>query len=110
MEKKDGDEKDVDEKLIKWNDLFEELLIDAKTLVKDLSEGINYIAITALIMILIGGAALIVGFDRGESKYIAVGFMIFCICSFNGATSLRKWYKLKNRYNRLQSLQKKMEH
>jgi len=109
MDKKD-DEKDVDEKLVKWNDILEELLIDAKTLVKDLSEGINYIAASALIIMVIGGAALIVGLDRGEGKYVAVGFMIFCICSFNGALTLRKWYKLKNRYNRLQSLQKEMEH
>lgn len=110
MDKEDGDEKDVDEKLIKWNDIFEELLIDAKTLIKDLSEGINHVAVSALIIILIGGAALVVGLDRGEIKYVADGFMIFCICSFNGTQTLRKWYKLKNRYNRLQSLQKEMEH
>jgi hypothetical protein len=110
MGNKNSGEKDVDEKLIKWNDIFEELLIDARTLVKDLSEGINYIAVSALIIILIGGAALVVGLDRGESKYVAVGFMIFCICSFNGALTLRKWYKLKNRYKRLESLQKDMEH
>jgi hypothetical protein len=110
MDKKDGDEKDVDEKLIKWNDIFEELLIDAKTLIKDLSEGINYIAVSAFIIMLIGGAALVVGLDRGEIKYVAAGFMIFCICSFNGALTLRKWYRLKNRYNRLQSLQKEIEH
>ena len=110
MDKKDDDKKDVDEKLIKWNDIFEELLIDAKTLIKDLSEGINYIAASAVIIIALGGAALVVGLDRGGSKWIAVGFMIFCICSFNGAISLRKWFKLKNRYNRLQSLEKEMEH
>jgi hypothetical protein len=63
MDKKDGDKKDVEEKLIKWNDIFEELLIDSRTLVKDLSEGINYIAASALIVIVIGGAALFVGLD-----------------------------------------------
>lgn len=110
MSKKNDNDKEVDEKLIKWNDIFEKLLIDAKILVKDLSEGINYIAVSALMIIMIGSAALVIGFDRGESKYIAVGFMIFCICSFNGALTLRKWYKLKRRYNSLQSLQKEMEH
>ena len=110
MDKKDGDEKDVDEKLIKWNDIFEELLIDAKTLVKDLSEGINYIAISALIIVLIGGAAFVIGLNRGKIKYVAAGSIIFGICIFNGAITLRKWFKLKNRYNRLQSLEKEMEH
>jgi FtsH-binding integral membrane protein len=110
MDKKDGDKKDVEEKLIKWNDIFEELLIDSRTLVKDLSEGINYIAASALIVIVIGGAALFVGLDRGETKYVAAGFVIFCVCIFNGAMTLRKWHKLKKRYNCLQSLQKEMEH
>jgi hypothetical protein len=114
VNEKNGDKKNVDEKLIKWNDIFEELLIDAKTLIKDLSEGINYIAISALIFVGIGCAALIIGLDRGirteEMKYIASGFIIFCIASFNGAMTLRKWYKLKNKYRRLQSLQREMKH
>ena len=110
MGKKDVDEKDVDEKLVKWNDIFEELAVDVQTFIKDLSEGINYIAVSAVIVIAIGGAALVVGLDRGGSKWVAVGFMIFCIYSFNGAMALRRWFKLKNRYNRLQSLEKEMEH
>jgi hypothetical protein len=112
MDKKDANEKDVDEKLIKWNDIFEELLIDSKTLIRDLSEGINYIAISALILVSIGCAALIIGLDRGmraeEIKYVAAGLIIFCITSFNGAITFRKWYTLKKRYTHLQSLQKQI--
>jgi uncharacterized membrane protein len=113
MDKKDVDEKDVDEKLIKWNDIFQELVIDAKTLTKDLSEGINYIAISAIIVITMGLAALIIGLDRGirldETRYIALGLAIFGMLSFNAALTLRKWHTLKLRYSRLQSLQRKME-
>jgi hypothetical protein len=87
-------------------------LIDSKTLIKDLSEGINYVAISALIMVGIGFAALIIGLDRGirieEIKYIAAGFIIFCITSFNAAITFRKWYTLKRRYTKLQSLQKQI--
>jgi len=112
MDAKDGDEKDIDQKLIRWNDIFGELLIDAKTLIKDLSEGINYVAISALMLVGIGSAALIIGLDRGmrteEMKYIASGFMIFCITSFNGAITFRKWYTLKKRYTHLQSLQEQI--
>ena len=89
VEKKNGDEKNVDEKLIKWNDIFEKLLIDARTLVKDLSEGINYIALSAIIVTVMGLAALIIGIDRGirfeETRYIAVGLAIFGMLSFNAA-------------------------
>jgi len=112
MEKKDTSGTDVDEKLIKWNDVFQELLIDSKTLIKDLSEGINYVAISALILVAIGFAALIIGFDRGirteEVKYIAAGFMIFSITSANAAITFRKWHTLKRRYTKLQSIHKQI--
>jgi len=100
---------DVDEKLIRWNDIFAELAVDARTLVKDLSEGINYVAVSAFIVILIGVAALIIGFDQGSAKYAAAGFLIFGISAFNGAMGLRKWYRLRLRYNRLRSLGKGLE-
>jgi len=99
---------DVDEKLIKWNDIFEELIIDAKTLVKDLSESINYIGVFAIIALFIGGAALAIGFDRG-GKYIAVGFIIFSTCATSAIIQLWKWYRLRKRYNRLQSRMKELE-
>ena len=112
MDEKDKSEPDVDEKLIKWNDVFQELLIDSKTLIKDLSEGINYIAISALILVGIGLAALVIGFDRGiraeEIKYIAAGFIILSVTSFNAAIQFRKWYTLRKRYARLKSLQEQI--
>ncbi len=109
MKKKDVDEKDVDEKLIGWNDIFGELAIDAQTLIEDLSESINYIAISALIVIVMGLAALIIGFERGEAKYIAVGFIIFSTVASNGAMALRKWHTMRKRYDRLQSIKEEME-
>ena len=112
MDEKDKSEPDVDEKLIKWNDVFQELLIDSETPIKDLSEGINYIAISAGILFAIGLAALAIGFDRGiraeEIKYIAAGFIILSVTSFNAAIQFRKWYTLRKRYARLKSLQEKI--
>jgi len=109
MKSKDVDEKDVDKKLIGWNDIFGELAIDAQTLIKDLSESMNYIAISALIVIVLGVAALVIGFGRGETKYIAAGFIFFSVVASNGAIALQKWYNMRKRYDRLQSMQKKME-
>lgn len=100
---------DVDKKLVTWNDIFAELAVDARMLIKDLSEGVNYIGISALIVILIGVAALVIGFDRGGARYAAVGFLIFAISAFNGAMGLRKWYRLRLRYHRLRSLGKGLE-
>lgn len=103
------DKNDVDEKIVKWSDIFEELALDAKSLIKDLSEGINYIAASGFIAILMGAVALVIGFDRGQTKYIASGLMIFCILAFNGAMTLRKWYTLKMRYKRLNDLGEKLK-
>ena len=104
------EEKDVDEKLIKWNDIFEELVIDVNTIIKDLSESINYIAIFGVLLILLGGAnvatALLLGRD---SKIIAYTVIVFIVCTVNGIIQLQKWYGLKLKYNRLNDLQREME-
>jgi hypothetical protein len=110
MNKKDVNEKDVDEKLINWNSIFEELVIDVKTLIRDLSESINYIAVSALIAMLMGVAALAIGINRVETKYVAAGLIIFSILAGNGFMTLRKWHTMRKRYDRLKSLQKEMEH
>jgi hypothetical protein len=101
--------KDVDEKLMDWNKIFEELTLDTKALIKDLLEGINYIAFSALIMILIGSAALIIGIDRGGAKYAAMGLIIFSIAAGNGAMTFRKWWALKKKYELLNALQGKLQ-
>jgi len=112
MNTKDVDKKSVDEKLIKWNNIFEELTVDAQLLIKDLSEGINYIAISAGILFAIGLAALVIGFDRGirteEIKYIAAGFIILSVTTVNAVINFRKWYKLRKRYASLKALQKQI--
>ena len=102
--------KDVDEKLMDWNKIFEELTLDAKALIKDLLESINYIAFAAMVLILIGSAALIIGINRGEVKYAAVGLIIFSISIGNGAMTLHKWWGLKRKYERLISLQETLKH
>ena len=100
----------VDEKLIKWNDIFEELVIDVNTIIKDLSESINYIAILGVLLILLGGANVATALLLGrENKIIAYSVIIFITCAVNGITQLQKWYKLKLKYNRLNDLQKEME-
>lgn len=101
---------DVDEKLIKWNDIFEELVIDVNTIIKDLSESINYIAIFGVLLILLGGANVVTALLLGrDSKIIAYSVIILITCTVNGIAQLQKWYGLKLKYNRLNDLQKEME-
>ena len=107
VEMKDND---VDEKLIKWNDIFEELVIDANSLIKDLWDNLNYIAIVGVLLILLGGAnvatALILG--RG-TRILAYSVIIFITCAVSGFTQLQRWHTMRQKYARLHSLREEMD-
>lgn len=93
---------DVDERLIKWNDIFGELLIDSNDLINDLWANINYIAIFGAVMIFIGAFIVMIG-RMGMS-----GLIIFSTWMLFGILQLWRWYRLRSKYNRLRSLQKEM--
>ena len=106
----DMEENDVDEKLIKWNDIFEELVIDANSLINDLWNNLNYIAILGGLLILLGAAnvatAIILG--RG-TRIIAYSVIIFTTCAVSGITQLQRWHRMRQKYSRLHRLQKEMD-
>ena len=99
---------DVDERLIRWNDIFGELLIDANALVKDLWENINYIAIFGVFMIFLGAAALTLLPGLGV-EYMLASSLIFTMWGLFGVLLLWRWYGLRSKYNRFRSLRKEME-
>jgi hypothetical protein len=47
-------ENSVDETLVKWNDIFKHLIVDAKELTKDLLQGINYVLASGILLLAIG--------------------------------------------------------
>jgi membrane protein implicated in regulation of membrane protease activity len=103
---KDG----LDERLTRWGELFDELALDAETIIRDLSELIGYVASTAMLMLMIGVAALSIPVLRGmEARYVGAGVVIFSICAGNAYTLYRRWRLLKSRYDNLESLRGKLE-
>ncbi len=61
---------DIDEKLIRWNEIFDELTLDAKDLIKDIKDMINYVAFCAMLMVMMGVAAVLIAVLRQlEPKY-----------------------------------------
>lgn len=104
------EENDVDEKLVKWNDIFEELVIDANSLIDDLWGNINYIAILGVLLFSLGGAnvatALLLG--RG-TRIIAASVIIFITCAVSGITQLQRWHSMRQKYSRLHNLRKEMD-
>jgi hypothetical protein len=106
MTKKD----DIDEKLVKWNEIFNDLTLDARDLIKDIKDMINYIAFCAMLMVMMGIAAVLIAVLRQlEPKYLAMSVIIFSIMAGNASVLIRKWLKLRTRYDKLSSIQSKID-
>ena len=103
-------ENNIDEKLIRWNDIFDQMVIDVQTLVKDFSGIINVPVLLAVLMFAIGGASFAATILLGaELHIIAYAFFLMCTIVASGILVLRHWYTMKVRYDRLFALQRAME-
>ena len=101
---------DVDERLVKWNEIFEELTLDARDLIKDIKDMINYVAFSAMLMVMMGVAAVLIAILRQlEPKYLAASVIIFSIMVGNASLLIRKWLRLRVRYDKLSSIQDKID-
>jgi len=102
---------DVDNKLLKWNDIFEELIVDAHMLTKDLLEGINYVGGSGVVMIALGLVFLMynVGqFWRGD-LFIAIVLLSTGVDVIIGLWNIFKFLQLRKRYRKLYALQTEMD-
>ena len=101
---------DINDKLVHWNDIFSDLTIDAQDLIKDIKDMITYIAVLAFLMTAMGVSAILIAVIRNQGpKYIAMGVIIFSIMAGNASLLLRKWHKLRIRYDKINTLQDKLE-
>ena len=101
---------DIDEKLVKWNEIFNELTLDARDLIKDIKDMINYVAFSAMLMVIMGVAAVLIAVLRQlEPKYLAASVIIFSIMAGNAYLLIRKWLRLRIRYDKLSSIQSKID-
>ena len=101
---------DIKDKLVQWNDIFSDLTIDARDLIKDIKDMITYIAVLAFLMIAMGISAILIAVIRNQGpKYIAMGVIIFSVMVGNASLLLRKWLKLRIRYDKLNTIQDKLD-
>ena len=101
---------DINDKLVQWNDIFSDLTIDARDLIKDIKDMINYIAVLAILMIAMGISAILIAVIRNQGpNYIAMSVIIFSITAGNASILLRKWLKLRIRYDKLNTIQDKLD-
>ncbi len=101
---------DIDEKLKKWNEIFDDLTLDARDLINDIRDMINYVAFSAMLMVMMGIAAVLIAVLRQlEPKYLAMSVIIFSSMAVNASVLIRKWLKLRTRYDKLSSIQNKID-
>jgi membrane protein YdbS with pleckstrin-like domain len=101
---------EINDKLVRWNDIFSDLTIDALDLINDIKEMINYILVSAVLLISMGISAVLIAFLRHmEPKYLAASVVIFIVTVVNASQIIRKWLKLRIRYDKLRSIQEGLD-
>jgi hypothetical protein len=100
-------EKDIPDRMDRWNEILEEMIDDTHTLVGDFRETINFVwmsAVFAFVMAL-DNFALIIYAGNGNPPLIILLSMGMLSGIIGGISGLRKYFKLRAKYDRLYSLQ-----
>jgi len=101
----------LDEKLLKWNDIFEKLIVDARDLTKDLLQGVNCVLASGILMLAIGfmNSFLIIRNLQMGALFVSVGLMVLSPAIFVGLWNIKKYLDLRKKYLRLYLFQQEME-
>ena len=101
----------LDEKLLKWNDIFEKLIVDARDLTKDLLQGINYVLASGILVLAIVfmNSFLIIRNLQMSALFVSVGLVVNSPAIFVGLWNIKKYLDLRKKYLRLYLFQQEME-
>jgi len=90
------------ERIVELNDLFEEMLRDARTISKDLTEGITSMGVAASLAMIITLIQILILRDNLWRGSIYVGFWAigFLLILINGVRLMQRYLLLKDRYAR----------
>jgi len=106
------DENNIDEKLITWNTILDEIRIDTDLLIHDLLSGISYVAASGVLVIVLGIYVLFIGLKYGNTQdpMFNIVLAVATIPSFLiGLFNLNRYVQLRTRYIRLSDLQHKLK-
>lgn len=103
---------DVDERLTRWNEIFDELLIDAGNLSRDLLSGINYVGASGVLVIALGFVVLYYNIRTASLEDPLFWVMLVLTVGSNfvlGLYNIMKFLQLKRKYSRLSDMQVRMK-
>ena len=104
--------KDIDEELISWNNILDEIKGDSELLINDLLEGVRYVAASGVLVIALGLYVLFIGLRYGnlDDPAFILGMILAPGSNFVvGAYNINKYMQLRGRYSRLYDLQKQLK-
>jgi len=99
----------IDEELVTWSRILDEIKGDSELLVKDLLDGIRYVAAAGVLVIALGLYVLFIGlrYGRLDDPVFILGMVLAPGSNFVvGAYNINKYIQLRGRYSRLYDLQK----
>ena len=101
----------VDEELVKWNDIFKNLIVDAKGLTKDLLQGINYVLGSGILLLAMGFLVVyfVVRNMQMGSDFVLIGLVVSSPAVSLGLWNIKKHFDLRRKYSRLYLYQREME-
>ena len=103
---------DVDERLARWNEIFDELLIDAGNLSRDLLSGINYVGASGVLVIALGFVVLYYNLRTASPEDPLFWVMLALTAGSNfvlGVYNIMKFLQLKRKYSKLSDMQIRMK-
>ena len=102
----------VDEELVRWNNIFKNLIVDAKELTKDLLQGVNYVLGSGILLLAMGFLTIYFVVVRNlqmGSDFVLIGLVVSSPAVLLGLWNIKKYFDLRRKYSRLYLYQREME-
>ena len=102
----------MDEELVRWNDIFKNLIVDAKELTRDLLQGINYVLGSGILLLAMGFLVVyfvVVRNMQMGSDFVFIGLAVSSPAVVLGLWNIKKYVDLRKKYSRLYLYQREME-
>ncbi len=105
-------ESNIDERLIKWESILNELVVDVKELNRDLQESIRYVGGAGVLVIFLGLMVLFFAIRYAtvqDPVYWAILALTTGLTLIVGFYNLHRYLLLRGKYSRLNELQRELE-
>ena len=105
-------EEAVDEELVRWNDIFKNLIVDAKELTEDLLQGVNYVLGSGILLLAMGFLTIYFVVIRNVqmgTDFVLIALVVSSPAVILGLWNIKKYFDLRRKYSRLYLYQREIE-